>query len=182
MNEFKNIKICDECGSEYFAESSKMSDLCPDCSHYLYGYENCNHKFENGRCIYCYWNGFSSDFINKNFKDTSYMNNLKQSLLNLIKYLSDENIIVNVDIDLLTNKNFYESVLFLKNIFKEQYPNTKLKPVMKRIHYANRFENEDLKQSAYLLDDIEQYLTVNKFLNHDSGVEFFNKKITKNIL
>lgn len=40
------------------------------------------------------------------------------------------------------------------------------------------FEEGKLKQSAYLLDDIEQYLAINKFLNHNSGVDFFNKKIT----
>lgn len=49
----KKIKICDECESQYFVETSKMANLCPNCSHYLYGYENCNHKFENGRCLNC---------------------------------------------------------------------------------------------------------------------------------
>lgn len=53
----KELKICDECKSEYFAETSKMMYLCPNCSHYLHGYENCNHHFKNGRCIHCYWNG-----------------------------------------------------------------------------------------------------------------------------
>lgn len=63
----KTIKICDECESQYFAERSKMNNLCPECSHWLYGYENCPHKFENGRCIYCYWNGNSSLFLKNNF-------------------------------------------------------------------------------------------------------------------
>lgn len=56
----REIKICDECESEYYAETSKMMKLCSDCSHYLYGYPNCSHVFENGRCIKCYWNGESS--------------------------------------------------------------------------------------------------------------------------
>lgn len=49
---------------------------------------------------------------------------------------------------------------------------------MKSIHYANNFKDEQLKQSAYILDEIEQYLTINKFLNHDREVKFFNNKIT----
>jgi predicted RNA-binding Zn-ribbon protein involved in translation (DUF1610 family) len=58
----KNISICDECGSEYYTETSKMSSLCPNCSHILYGYINCSHDFENGRCLKCFWNGATSGF------------------------------------------------------------------------------------------------------------------------
>jgi len=47
----ENIEVCDECKSEYYRSSSKMTNLCPNCAHILYDYENCNHKFENGRCI-----------------------------------------------------------------------------------------------------------------------------------
>ena len=49
---------------------------------------------------------------------------------------------------------------------------------MKSIHYANGFNEESLKQSAFLLDEIEQYLCFNKFLNHDRSVKYFNEKIT----
>jgi hypothetical protein len=57
------INICDECSSEYYRHSSKMASLCPECSHFIYGYENCDHQFENGRCIKCFWNGNSTKFI-----------------------------------------------------------------------------------------------------------------------
>ena len=55
---------CDECKSLYFSESSEMISLCPECSFYLYGKKNCEHKFENGRCVNCYWNGKSSKYVN----------------------------------------------------------------------------------------------------------------------
>jgi hypothetical protein len=42
-----------------------MTNLCPECSHILYGYENCEHEFENGRCVKCFWNGNVSDYILK---------------------------------------------------------------------------------------------------------------------
>jgi hypothetical protein len=57
------ISICDECQSQYFSEMSDMTSLCPECSFYLYGKKNCEHKFENGRCIKCYWNGKSSLYV-----------------------------------------------------------------------------------------------------------------------
>jgi len=46
-----------------------MKSLCPECSHILYGYQNCEHIFENNRCKKCYWNGNYSTFIGKLKKD-----------------------------------------------------------------------------------------------------------------
>ena len=61
----REVKICDECESQYFSDTSQMAKLCPECSHYLYGYENCIHVFENGRCTKCNWNGNTTKFITK---------------------------------------------------------------------------------------------------------------------
>jgi predicted RNA-binding Zn-ribbon protein involved in translation (DUF1610 family) len=66
----KELNSCNECKSEYFASTSKMNALCPECAHYLYGYENCKHQFEKGRCVNCYWDGSVSDFI-KSVKNDS---------------------------------------------------------------------------------------------------------------
>jgi predicted RNA-binding Zn-ribbon protein involved in translation (DUF1610 family) len=63
-NEKENVAICDECGSDYLKSTSKIMALCPECSHVLYGYENCNHKFKNGRCALCFWDGSRSNYIN----------------------------------------------------------------------------------------------------------------------
>ncbi|CDX59040.1 conserved hypothetical protein [Mesorhizobium plurifarium] len=56
-------KTCDECERTYFAEASAMASLCPECAHYLYGYVNCDHRFEDGRCLACGWDGSRSEFI-----------------------------------------------------------------------------------------------------------------------
>ena len=102
---------------------------------------------------------------------------LKQRLIELIEHLYNENIIeINV-ID-FEKGGFYDTVVFLRDTLKKEYPKTKIKRIMKSIHYANSFNEESLKQSAFLLDEIEQYLCFNKFLNHDKSVEYFNEKIT----
>jgi len=62
-DELKEKQVCDECGSEYYKAASKMASLCPECSHFLYGYENCRHNFESGRCLKCFWDGSVSDYI-----------------------------------------------------------------------------------------------------------------------
>jgi hypothetical protein len=58
------LNICDECGSEYYRDTSKMTSLCTECAHILYGYEKCKHAFKDGRCINCYWDGSTSHFLN----------------------------------------------------------------------------------------------------------------------
>lgn len=57
------IARCSECQSEYFVKSSQMMNLCPNCAHYLYGYENCPHQMENGKCLHCFWDGNYSTYI-----------------------------------------------------------------------------------------------------------------------
>ena len=64
MEEVKPKTKCDECGSQYFIESSQMKSLCPECTFYFYGYKICDHKMENGICIKCYWDGSASEYIN----------------------------------------------------------------------------------------------------------------------
>lgn len=62
-DQLRNITSCDECNSDYYTDISQMTNLCPECSYILYGCQNCNHNFENGRCRKCFWNGNTSDYI-----------------------------------------------------------------------------------------------------------------------
>ena len=51
----KEFAVCNECGSLFFKGSSQMMALCPECAHILYGYPNCPHHFQNGRCGESSW-------------------------------------------------------------------------------------------------------------------------------
>ena len=105
---------------------------------------------------------------------------LKQQMIKLIEHLGNENIITGVSAKDLGSQTFEELVILLRDTLKEEYLKTKLKRIMKSVHYANGFSNLDLKQSAFILDEIEQYLCINKFLNHDKSVKYFNKRIVSN--
>ncbi len=59
------VDRCDECGSLYLKAKSNMVALCPECSHILYGYKNCEHKFLLGRRRKCLWNGKRSAYMEK---------------------------------------------------------------------------------------------------------------------
>ena len=58
-----DIAICDECGSIFLRNTSKMTSLCPECASILYGYANCKHSFVNGKCEKCLWDGSRSKYI-----------------------------------------------------------------------------------------------------------------------
>ena len=105
---------------------------------------------------------------------------LKKQMIKLVEHLCNENIITGVSANDLGSKTFDELVILLRDTLKEEYPKTKLKRIMKSVHYANGFSDLDLKQSAFILDEIEQYLCINKFLNHDKSVKYFNKRIVSN--
>lgn len=104
---------------------------------------------------------------------------LQERALAFARHLHDENIIKMDDLEQLKDETYEEIVLLVRQKLQETYPQTKLKRTMKSVHYANGFTDERLKRVAFILtDEIEQYLTLNKFLDHDISVEFFNNKIT----
>ena len=104
---------------------------------------------------------------------------LQKSAFELARHLHNENIIKIDNLEQLKNIQYEEIVLLLRQKLQESYPQTKLKRTMKSVHFANGFPDERLKQVAFILtDEIEQYLTINKFLDHDTSVEYFNNKIT----
>ena len=59
----RTTKFCDECGSNYFNDSSEMESLCPECASVVYGYEPCLHEFNDNRCIKCHWDGSVSEYV-----------------------------------------------------------------------------------------------------------------------
>lgn len=104
---------------------------------------------------------------------------LHEKALEFARHLNLEQIIEIEDLDRLKNQTYEDIVLLIRQKLQETYPQTKLKRTMKSVHFANGFTDESLQQTAFLLtDEIEQYLTIHKFLDHDTSVEYFNNKIT----
>lgn len=83
----RDISTCDECDSDYYSDTSQMTNLCPECSHVLYGFENCKHQFEKGRCIKCFWDGSTSDYVRK-LKNKSL--DKSKRIVEIVKFLQDK--------------------------------------------------------------------------------------------
>ena len=90
---------------------------------------------------------------------------LQESAFALARHLHDENIIKLDDLNQLKNETYEEIVLLIRQKLQETYPQTKLKRMMKSVHFANGFSDERMKRVAFILtDEIEQYLTFNIFV------------------
>lgn len=103
---------------------------------------------------------------------------LKEKILELARFLMDKKIIVPDNFEKFTSPNFVDIALEIRQQLHDMYPNTRIKRYMPSVHYANGFIDEDLKQGAFILDDIEQYLSKNGFMDHDASVDYFNETIT----
>ena len=87
---------------------------------------------------------------------------LKQALKELIEDMYEKNIISGLLEDDIDSQSFEDLVLSLKDKLKECYPKTKLKQMMKSIHYANGFEDKSLaiaflimiKRSSILMTEL----------------------------
>lgn len=106
------------------------------------------------------------------------MTDLANATFHLLTHLDHEKIITLAESESMAAQTFTDLVLLLKQKLQQAYPDTKPKRLLKSVHYANGFPDEALKQNAFLLDDIEQYLTLNGFLDHDKSVAYFNAAIT----
>ncbi|THU38123.1 hypothetical protein FAM09_15680 [Niastella caeni] len=62
----------------------------------LFGYKNCEHEFDNGRCIKCFWNGKESEYIHK-LKNRNL--NKSKKIMHVLAFLQNKygetNIIIN---------------------------------------------------------------------------------------
>ncbi len=104
---------------------------------------------------------------------------LQEKAFELAKHLHYEEIIEIADLDNWKNRKYEDIVLLLRQKLQETYPQTSLKHMIKSVHFANGFSDETLQRVAFILtDEIEQYLTINGFLDHDTSVAYFNHKIT----
>lgn len=81
------------------------------------------------------------------------MDSLKQLLMDLVTHFNTEKII-EVDINTFDDKTIYESVKLLKEIFKNKYPKTKLKPMMKNqeLQHLEKNPQFQLTYSRRLVD------------------------------
>lgn len=62
--------------------------MCPECAHLIYGYDNCDHEFDGGRCKLCGWNGRRSRHTQNRFRENQHWRKI-QPLVDLLVTAAD---------------------------------------------------------------------------------------------
>ena len=104
------------------------------------------------------------------------MNSLHTSLTQLLKKLEDNEVLPKkrVNTDKFKAK---ELAKYIRDLFVENHSELKVRRLMESVHYANTFENKVLQQTAFLVDEISEYMFALEIANRDFVVGYFNTLI-----
>ena len=104
------------------------------------------------------------------------MNSLHTSLTQLLKKLEDKEVLKKGKAN--TDKFKAEELAkYIRDLFVENYPELKVRRLMESVHDANNFENKVLQQTAFLVDEISEYMFALEIANRDFVVGYFNTLI-----
>ncbi|MGX7112507.1 hypothetical protein [Gemella cuniculi] len=104
------------------------------------------------------------------------MNSLQQSLVQLLEKLENKNILKKEKINLDKFKT-EELAKYIQKRFKIEYPEIEVHRLLEKVHYANTYEDETLKEVAFLVDEISEYMFKLEIANRDFVVGYFNTLI-----
>lgn len=104
------------------------------------------------------------------------MNSLHTSLTQLLKKLEDNEVLPKKRVN--TDKFKAEELAkHIRDLFVENHSELKVRRLMESVHYANTFENKSLQQTAFLVDEISEYMFALEIANRDFVVGYFNTLI-----
>ena len=104
------------------------------------------------------------------------MNSLHKSLTQLLEKLENNDVLRKENVNIVKFKA-KELAKYIRDLFVENYPELKVRRLMESVHYANTFENKVLQQTAFLVDEISEYMFALEIANRDFVVGYFNTLI-----
>ena len=104
------------------------------------------------------------------------MNSLHKSLTQLLEKLENNDVLRKENVNIAKFKAD-ELAQHIRDLFVKNYPELKVRRLMETVHYANTFENKVLQQTAFLVDEISEYMFALEIANRDFVVGYFNTLI-----
>ena len=104
------------------------------------------------------------------------MNSLHKSLTQLLEKLENNDVLRKENVNIVKFKA-EELAKYIRDLFVENYPELKVRRLMESVHYANTFENKVLQQTAFLVDEISEYMFALEIANRDFVGGYFNTLI-----
>ena len=104
------------------------------------------------------------------------MNSLHTSLAKLLAKLESKQVLTKSSANIEKFK-VEELARYIRDLFVEEYPEIEIRRLLEKVHYANTYEDKTLKEIAFLVDEISEYMFKLEVANRDFVVGYFNTLI-----
>ena len=104
------------------------------------------------------------------------MNSLHTSLAKLLAKLENKQVLTKSSANIGKFK-VEELARYIRNLFAKEYPEIEIRRLLEKVHYANTYEDKVLKEMAFLVDEISEYMFKLEVANRDFVVGYFNTLI-----
>ena len=104
------------------------------------------------------------------------MNSLHTSLAKLLAKLENKQVLTKSSANIEKFK-VEELARYIRDLFVEEYPEIEIRRLLEKVHYANTYEDKVLKEIAFLVDEISEYMFKLEVANRDFVVGYFNTLI-----
>lgn len=104
------------------------------------------------------------------------MNSLHKSLTALLEKLEENGVLQKEEFNTVALKT-EELAKHIRNRFAKEHDDLEIRRLLEKVHYANTYEDKVLKETAFLVDEISEYMFKLEVANRDFVVGYFNTLI-----
>ena len=104
------------------------------------------------------------------------MNSLHTSLAKLLAKLESKQVLTKSSANIEKFK-VEELASYIRDLFAKEDPEIEIRRLLEKVHYANTYEDKVLKEIAFLVDEISEYMFKLEVANRDFVVGYFNTLI-----
>lgn len=104
------------------------------------------------------------------------MNTLHKSLTELLGKLEENGTLTKEELNVAELKA-EELAKHIRDRFAKEHADLEIRRLLETVHYANSYEDKVLKETAFLVDEISEYMFKLEIANRDFVVGYFNTLI-----
>lgn len=104
------------------------------------------------------------------------MNSLHKSLTALLEKLEENGVLQKEKFNTVALKT-EELAKHIRDRFAKEHTDLKIRRLLEKVHYANTYEDKVLKETAFFVDEISEYMFKLEVANRDFVVGYFNTLI-----
>ena len=101
------------------------------------------------------------------------MNSLHKSLTALLEKLEENGVLQKEKFNTVALKT-EELAKHIRDRFAKEHAGLEIRRLLEKVHYANTYEDKVLKETAFLVDEISEYMFKLEVANRDFVVGYFN--------